>query len=94
MTGRLFCFGLGFSALTLARDLMKEGWSVAGTTRSDEKRTTLEAEGIDVHLFSREQPLADPAAALDGASHIVTSIAPDEEGDPVLDCHLEGSVGR
>ncbi|MEM8950037.1 MAG: SDR family oxidoreductase [Pseudomonadota bacterium] len=85
---RLFCFGLGFSALALARDLMKEGWSIAGTTRSDEKRAPLEAEGIDVHLFSRQQPLADPAAALDGVTHVVTSIAPDQEGDPVLDCHL------
>lgn len=87
MTARLFCFGLGFSALALARDLIEDGWSVAGTTRSDEKRSALEAEGIDVHLFSREQPLADPAAALDGVTHVVTSIAPDEEGDPVLGCH-------
>lgn len=89
MTGRLFCFGLGFSAMALARDLMADGWSAAGTTRSEEKRETLEAEGIDVHLFSREQPLQDPAAALDGVTHLVTSIAPDEDGDPVLGCHIE-----
>ena len=85
--GRLFCFGLGFSAMALARDLMAEGWSVAGTTRSEEKRKALRAEGIDAHLFSRERPLDDPTAALDGVTHLVTSIAPDEEGDPVLACH-------
>jgi len=89
MTGRLFCFGLGFSALALARDLMADGWTVAGTTRSEDKRKALEAEGIDVHLFSRENPLKDPAAALDGVTHVVTSIAPDEDGDPVLGCHLK-----
>ena len=87
MSGRLFCFGLGYSALALARDLMAEGWSVAGTTRTEDKREALEAEGIDVHLFSREQPLRNPAAALDGVTHLVTSIAPDEAGDPVLGCH-------
>ncbi len=89
MTGRLFCFGLGYSAMALARELMAEGWSVAGTTRSEDKRKALEAEGIDAHLFSRQQPLENPAAALDGVTHLVTSIAPDEEGDPVLACHLK-----
>ena len=89
MSGRLFCFGLGYSALALARDLMAEGWSVAGTTRSEEKRENLEAEGIDVYLFSREQPLENPAAAFDGVTHVVTSIAPDDDGDPVLACHLK-----
>jgi len=89
MTGRLFCFGLGYSALALARDLMAEGWSVAGTTRSDEKRTALLAEGIDMHRFSRDEPLADPVAAFDGVTHLLTSIVPDEDGDPVLSCHLK-----
>ena len=87
MSGRLFCFGLGYSALALALDLMAEGWTVAGTTRSEEKREALEAEGIDVYLFSREQPLENPAAALDGVTHLVTSIAPDEDGDLVLGRH-------
>ncbi len=88
MTGRLFCFGLGYSAMALARQLMAEGWSVTGTTRSEEKRVAFRADGIDAHLFSRQQPLEDPAAALDGVTHLITSIAPDEEGDPVLGCHL------
>ncbi|MDH3658591.1 MAG: SDR family oxidoreductase, partial [Alphaproteobacteria bacterium] len=89
MTPRLFCFGLGYSALALARDLMAEGWSVAGTTRNEEKRAAFAAEGIDAYLFSREQPLDNTAAALADATHLLTSIAPDEEGDPVLGCHLK-----
>lgn len=88
VTGRLFCFGLGYSAMALARRLRAEGWRVAGTTRSEEKRRALEAEGIEAHLFSRENPLADPGQALADVTHVITSIAPDEEGDPVLDCHL------
>ncbi len=56
--GRLFCFGLGYSALTLARRLMAQGWSVAGTTRSEDKAGRLAADGIEVHLFDRGRPLA------------------------------------
>jgi len=89
MTGRLFCFGLGYSAMTLARRLMAKGWTVAGTTRSVEKQTSLRAEDVDVHLFDRNRPLVDPGEALKGATHILTSIVPDEAGDPVLACHLK-----
>ncbi len=89
MTGRLFCFGLGYSAMTLARRLQAEGWSIAGTTRDPAKQAELQAAGIDAHLFTRERPLAEPAAALAGSTHLVTSIAPDEAGEPVLDLHLD-----
>ena len=86
---RLFCFGLGYSALALAHDLMEEGWSIAGTTRNTQKRKELESEGIEVHLFSRETPLDKPGAVLADVTHLVTSIAPDDMGDPVLGCHLK-----
>ncbi len=84
---RLFCFGLGYSALALARDLLAEGWTVAGTTRSEKKHQRLEAEGIETFLFGPDLPLRDPTGALAGTTHLLTSIAPDEGGDPVLRCH-------
>ncbi len=86
--GKFFCFGLGFSARHLARRLLHEGWTVAGTCRSEEKRQALLAEGITAHLFDRQRALSDAAAALRGVTHIVSSIPPDEAGDPVLDLHL------
>lgn len=87
---RLFCFGFGFSARALARRLLETqgaeaGWSVAGTTRSTEKAAELRAAGVEAYLFGRSHPL-DPAA-LAGTTHLLVSIAPDEEGDPVLDRH-------
>lgn len=88
MTARLFCFGLGYSAMALARQLMAEGWTVAGTTRNADKQAALKADGIDAHLFSREHPLSDPGKTLDGITHLLTSIAPDEDGDMVLNHHL------
>ena len=86
-SGRLFCFGLGYSALTLARRLQTQGWSVAGTTRSQDKADRLSAEGIEAFLFDRSQPLDEPAAALAGTSHLLSSAPPDVAGDPVLDHH-------
>ena len=83
--GRLFCFGLGFSARALAERLAEVGWALAGTTRSPEKAAELRAAGIEAALFDRDRPL-DPAA-LAGTTHLLVSIAPGEKGDPVLDCH-------
>lgn len=84
---RLFCFGLGFSALALARRLVGEGWQIAGTCRTPEKVEALESEGIQTALFDRGRPLDNPAAALAGATHLLSSVPPDAEGDPVLDQH-------
>jgi nucleoside-diphosphate-sugar epimerase len=85
---RLFCCGLGYTALALARRLMAEGWQVAGTTRAADRRASLAAEGFQLHLFGRERPLVDAEATLAGTTHLLTSIPPDEAGDPVLDHHF------
>ena len=88
MTRRLFCFGLGYTALALARQLTAEGWRIAGTTRATDKHARLADEGFDIYGFARDRPLEDPAAALAGTSHVLSSIVPDEAGDPVLAHHL------
>lgn len=85
--GRLFCFGLGYSALALARRLRANGWAVAGTCRSEDKRVALAGTGIEAYLFDRDRPLDDEAAALAGATHLISSVPPDATGDPVLARH-------
>jgi nucleoside-diphosphate-sugar epimerase len=87
LTPTLLCFGLGYSAEALALRLMARGWRIVGTSRKAEKRRELEAKGFVMHPFDRETPL--PAKAFAGVTHVLTSIAPDEAGDPVLDCHLD-----
>jgi len=84
---RLFVFGLGYTATALARRLQAEGWRIAGTTRSAGKQARLAGQGIETHPFERGRPLEAPADALAGTTHLLTSIAPDEAGDPVLDHH-------
>lgn len=85
--GRLFVFGLGYSAMALARALLAEGWSVRGTCRDEDGRDFLARQGIEAVTFGRDRPLADPAAALAGITHVLHSIPPDDTGDPVLDLH-------
>jgi nucleoside-diphosphate-sugar epimerase len=84
---RLFCFGLGFSALTLAERLGARGWSIAGTVRTAEKHTALAARGIATHRFERGARLPDAARLLAGFDYILSSVPPDAAGDPVLDEH-------
>ncbi|MEX0810147.1 MAG: SDR family oxidoreductase [Dongiaceae bacterium] len=86
---RLFCFGLGYSAASLAMRLLPAGWRVAGTARTASKCATLAAGGIAAHRFDRDRPLADPAVALAGTTHLLASIPPDAAGDPALDCHAD-----
>ncbi len=86
-TPRLFCFGLGYSAQALARRLRARGWAVAGTTRSEAAAAVLRAEGYEVFVFERARPLAEPAEALAGTSHLLVSVPPDEAGDPVAELH-------
>lgn len=85
---RLFCFGLGFSALALARRRLAAGWRVAGTTRTAEKAGRLAAEGMEAFLFDSGRPLDEPAAALAGTTHLLASVPPDGgAADPVLAAH-------
>ena len=79
---RLFCFGFGASAAALARRLVPEGFAVAGTTRDRQKAETMLTRGVEAFPFDGNEPLAE--GALDGATHVLVSIPPDEEGDPVL----------
>lgn len=84
---RLFCVGFGFSAAHLAGLLLKEGWSVAGTCRSQEKKARLEKDGIEAFVFSPDEPLK--AGALKGATHLLASAPPEDAGDPFLRRHEE-----
>lgn len=90
---KLFCFGLGDSAVRLARRLVGRGFAVAGTCRSEEKAGRLRAEGIEVHLFGKDHAFADAEAALAGTTHLLLSVPPDERGDPVLAAHGERIAG-
>jgi nucleoside-diphosphate-sugar epimerase len=85
----LFCFGLGYAAGFLARTLKAQGWRVLGTSRSADARAAMAAEGVETQIFERAHPLADPGTLLADATHLLSSVPPDDRGDPVLDLHGE-----
>lgn len=78
MEKTLLSIGHGYSARALARLLLPKGWTVIGTTRSADKAIALETEGIE--------PLVWPGNKLpiERASHVLSSVSPGEEGDPVI----------
>lgn len=90
---RLFCFGLGYSAASLAHRLRARGYAIAGTCRGEEKAARLRAGGVEAYLFGEGRPLADPAAALAGTTHLLLSVPPGEAGDPVFAAHA-GDIAR
>lgn len=81
---RLFAFGLGFSALALAERLSAKGWQIAGTVRGEDKIEQLAGEGYRAAQFSGEAGNEDIPALLQGATHLLHSIPPGADGDPVL----------
>ena len=85
MASHLFCFGLGYSALVLARRLRDRGWRVSGTTRSPEKAEKLTRAGFESFLFEQDRSSPELEGALAQAGHILVSAAPGEAGDPVLE---------
>jgi nucleoside-diphosphate-sugar epimerase len=83
---RLVVFGLGYSALTIARKLQEDGWSVAGTCRTADGAERLRIEGIEPLLFDGTAPL--DRSALEGATHLLASIPADPD-DPALRYHAD-----
>ena len=79
MTGKLLIFGCGYSAQAFVRRL-GGGWQVTGTTRDPAKKAQLKTQGIDALLW----PGQDLLPALEDATHLLLSIAPGADGDPVV----------
>lgn len=81
---RLFVFGMGYSSRAIADRLREDTVWIGGTTRSTEKAERLAAGGFDAFLFDGTAPTPEIDRMLDGVTHLLVSIAPNEDGDPVL----------
>lgn len=88
---RLFCFGYGYTSDYLGHELQsrKEGWTIGGTTRDDDRRKELLARRIRARIFDQRTPIADPNTLFNRFSHLLLSIPPDDEGDPVFNLHAD-----
>lgn len=75
----LLSIGHGYSAQALSRRLIPQGWRVIGTTRTVEKAALLRAQGVEALIWP-----GDISGALRQATHLLSSVAPDAAGDPVV----------
>ncbi len=80
--GHLFAFGFGSTASVLASRLLDKGWRISGTCRTPEKAEAIRSRGVVPYLYDGAEKL-DPGV-LDGATHLLISIPPGADGDPVL----------
>jgi NAD dependent epimerase/dehydratase family enzyme len=71
-------FGFGFSAEALSRILPKSEWTITGTSRTPRGAEAIQKLGFNGVVFDELKSI--PA----DVTHIVTSVPPDADGDPVL----------
>lgn len=89
----LLCFGLGYSALRVARRLAADGWSIGGTARTADGAAEIAAQGFAAYVFDGTAPGRGVDDALAKATHVLVSVPPDAAGDPVLG-HHGGALAR
>lgn len=87
---RLFCFGYGYSAESLARRLSPRSLAVAGT-----RRTLAEPSepGTVLAAYKGDAPSSVVRGLLQGSTHVLVSIPPDIEGDVVLRHYRDDLAG-
>lgn len=76
---RMFIFGLGYTASRIAKALEARGWEVVSTGRDG----TLAFDDI-----------ANVRLALADSSHVLSSVPPAADGDPVLEAYGDGLTGQ
>ena len=87
MRKHLLALGCGYSAKRVAGVLMKQGWAVSGSSRSEAGCDALRGMGITPWPFDGTAPI--PAQAVDGVSHLLVSVPPGPDGDPSLRLHRD-----
>ncbi len=74
----LLCFGFGYTAEVLAGELMPLGWRVSGTTRNPTRLNEMRLLGVNALPFGMLKSIPS------GVTHILSSVPPDANGDPVI----------
>ena len=74
----LLCFGFGFSAQAFVAQLDKRVWKISATSRDPEGFSRINARGFHGFLFGSKLQIAPDV------THLLISVPPDENGDPVL----------
>jgi nucleoside-diphosphate-sugar epimerase len=93
MSATLMIFGYGFSAAAFAERMRARGFDIIATCRSAEKAARLRAQGITPLIFDGSAPARGDditvEEALSRATHLLSSVPPGPDGDPVLTHHAD-----
>ena len=84
MTPKMTIFGCGYSGKAIAAAAAGHFGAVAGTTRSAAKAEALHNAGIDALIYGGGEPDEALRKVLGETTHLVQSIAPGPDGDPLL----------
>ncbi|TNM66373.1 SDR family oxidoreductase [Aliirhizobium smilacinae] len=77
-------FGCGFSGKAIAKAFAAKGYSVAGTVRTAEGAEALSSHNIEPFIFDGSGFSVELLAALKDVTHLVQSIPPGKDHDPLL----------
>ncbi|KJF75277.1 SDR family oxidoreductase [Agrobacterium arsenijevicii] len=77
-------FGAGYSGKAISNALKTEAATISGTTRSEDRFANLAAAGMTPFLFDGTHLNDDLVTAMGNVTHLVQSIAPGKDGDPLL----------
>ncbi len=84
---KFFCFGLGFTSLSLCDRLLDAGWEIAGTVRSEQKANLLRERGIETFIFDGIQSNPRINKAICESNFILNSVPIPDSIDPVFDIY-------
>ncbi|MCC6000516.1 MAG: SDR family NAD(P)-dependent oxidoreductase [Pararhodobacter sp.] len=83
MESTLLSVGHGYAAARVTPAL-PAGWQALGSTRSPARAPALRDQGVAPVIWQAGGSTRALADALSQATHLITSVSPDEAGDPVL----------
>ncbi|MBI3441444.1 MAG: SDR family oxidoreductase [Proteobacteria bacterium] len=89
---KIFCFGFGYTASFLSAKLSACGWQIFGTTTSPAKKEFLQKNGIQAWLFDDHHDIPDPFQTFHDITHILLSVPPNAEGDPVFETYASDLI--
>lgn len=85
---QMMIFGAGYSGKAIGAEFAAQGFTVGGTTRTPEKAPALAKIGLTPFVFDGVTLSPELRTSLKDVTHLVQSIAPGREGDPLV--HLAG----
>ncbi len=95
---KLFCFGFGYVCSHLEKSLRNSDssytWEIGGTTTNPEKQILMEERNVSLVVQDQDQDqgLSDISSLLQGVTHLLISIPPQNLGCPVFRSYLRDIV--